>query len=121
MIKECAGLTIDTSLFRIREQRLKKFGGDYYEASRKSWTVAACRIPDLKYAIISMIGEDTVKAVYNIEGWEESDEDPKKVMFKGSRNPELEKLWVGKSINPCYKKRGMKGGRFYASSENIVE
>ena len=121
MIKECAGLTIDSILLRITEQRIKEFGGDDYEGSRKSWIVADFRIPDLKYAIISMIGENTVRKVLNIEGWEESDEDPDKVMFRGSRNPELEKLWVGKPINQCYKKRGMKGGRFYASSENIVE
>ena len=121
MIKGCEGLTIDTFLTRIREERIKEFGGDDYEGSRKSWTVADCRIPDLKYAIISMIGEDTVRKVLNIEGWTASDEDPRKVMFRGSRNPELEKLWVGKPINQCYKKRGMKGGRFYASSENIVE
>ena len=121
MIKECAGLTLNTFLLRIYDWRFSVFNGDEYEASRKSWTVAKNRFADLKYAVISKIGEDTVRSVYNIEGWEESDEDPEKVMFRGSRNPELEKLWVGKSINPCYKKRGMKGGRFYASSENIVE
>ena len=121
MIKGCEGLIIDSILLRIREQRIKEFGGDDYEGSRKSWFVADCRIPDLKYAIISMIGEDTVRKVLNIEGWTASDEDPRKVMFRGSRNLELEKLWVGKPINQCYKKRGMKGGRFYASSENIVE
>lgn len=121
MIKECAGLKIDTSLFRIHDWRFSMFNGDEYEAGRKSWTVAKNRFADLKYAVISKIGEDTVKAVYNIEGWEESDEDPEKVMFRGSRNPELEKLWVGKPINKCYRKQGLRGGRIYASSENIIE
>lgn len=121
MIKECAGLTIDTGLFRIDDWRLSEFNGDDYEASRRSWYVAKNRFADLKYAVISKIGEDTVRSVYNIEGWEKSDENPKKVMFKGSRNPELEKLWVGNLINKCYRKQGLQGGRIYASSENIVE
>lgn len=121
MIKGCEGLTIDTGLFKIDDWRLAEFDGNTYEGVRRSWFVAECRFSDLKYAVIVKRGENVVIEVYNIEGWEVSDENSKKVMFKGSRNSELEKLWVGKRINKCYRKQGLQGGRVYASSENLLE
>ena len=121
MIKGCEGLTIDTGLFKIDDWRLAEFGGNVYEGVRRTWFVAKGHYADLKYAVVVKRGENIVIGVFNIEGWEKSDENPKKVMFKGSRNLELEKLWVGKRINKCYRKQGLQGGRVYASSENLLE
>ena len=111
----------DVVIFKISEDRLKDFDGSYYEGGRRSWIIDLPKYPNLKHAVIVKKGENVVVEVYNITGWDESDETPGKKMFSGERNPELEKVWFGKLINHEYRKQGLQGGRVYANSKNLLE
>lgn len=111
----------DIIIFKIDEDRIKNFNGSIYEAGNGHWIMDLIRASKCTHAVFVIKGKNIIEAVYEIKNWKESAECDGKKVFEGIKDTELEKLWVGKLINKCYRKQGRIGGRVYASSKNLLE
>jgi len=94
-------------LIKTSYEEIKRVGS-LYEAIRGHWYLRLVRAKNYTHVIAAIKGEKDIKAVYKVLKWEESDTCGNRIMFEGVPDTNLEKLFVGKELNPNFFTQGRR-------------
>lgn len=108
-------LVIKTSQDRINKT------GSLFEACRGHWRIDRNRASNCSHAVVTLLGQKDIKAVYKIDKWYESTLIPGKGVFAGEPDVEEETKLVGKTLNSKWRAKGLENPILYSEESELLE
>jgi hypothetical protein len=108
-------LIIKTSQEEIDRQ------GSLFEAARGHWRIDPDRASTCSHAVIALIGQKDIKAVYKMDKWYPSTLIKDRHVFAGEQDPVEEKKLVGKTLNSKWRAKGLENPILYSEETELLE
>ena len=91
--------------------------GSLFEAARGHWRLDPERASNCSHAVIALLGQKDIKAVYKIDKWYPSTLLDDRYVFSGEQDPVEEKKLVGKTLNSKWRAKGLENPILYPKDE----
>lgn len=108
-------LIIKTSQEEIDRQ------GSLFEAARGHWRVDPERAIKCSHAVITLLGQKDIKAVYRMDKWYPSTLVDGRHVFAGERDTKEESKLVGKTLNSKWRAKGLENPILYSEEDELLE
>lgn len=108
-------LVIKTSQEEIDRQ------GSLFEAARGHWRLDPNHASQCSHAVIALLGNKDIKAVYNIDKIYPSTLIDGRYVFSGDTDKALESKLVGKTLNSRLTAKGLENPILYVEEKELLE
>jgi hypothetical protein len=108
-------LIIKTSQEEIDRQ------GSLFEAARGHWRIDPERASNCSHAVIALLGQKDIKAVYKMDKWYPSTLIENRHVFAGEPDLIEESKLVGKALNPKWRAKGLENPILYSEENELLE
>lgn len=95
--------------------------GSLFEAARGHWRLDVDRASTCSHAVIALIGQKDIKAVYKIDKWYPSTLIDNRYVFSGEPDIVEEKKLVGKKLNSKWTAKGLENPILYPKENELLE
>lgn len=103
---------ISYMIIKVRKEVIEATGGSLYETVRKAWRLSLKRAN--QYKIVLGVVNGIVKGVYEVERWQKSKADEKRIEFIGKEvTGEIRDYFLNKRIPEAYSRKGMASPVLY--------
>ena len=95
--------------------------GSLFEACRGHWRIDPERASKCSHAVVTLLGQKDVKAVYKMDKWYPSTKVKGRHVFAGEADLAEEQKLVGKILNSKWRAKGLENPILYSEEQDLLE